>query len=403
MRLILRIVGQGALVTLVVAGAIAVWAAWVPASHGLLDRLGLLDPLERIGVPITRLPDAPAGGRPGGFGPRGAMPVVAAPAAEGTMVDRLGAIGTGEAVHSVVLMPEVAGRLAEMRVRSGDFVAAGTLVARLDNAAEQIARDRAALLLEEARTTAARFERLQASGTATEVQIREASLAVRQAELAVRQAEFELSRRDITAPISGWVGIVEAEVGATVSTSTPVVRIDDRSTIVVDFRVPERFVGRIASGEALRVVALARPDAPLEGRVRAVDSRVDQSSRSLRIQAELPNPDDSLRAGMAFGIEMEFTGRSYPAVDPLAIQWGNEGAFVWVIRDGRSFREPVRIMQRSDGQVLVQAAIEPGEAVVLEGVQNLREGTEVEARPRPEIRRNDGAARAGATPDPSET
>ncbi len=404
MRIIVRIIGQVALVALIGALAVVAWAMWLPSSHGILERAGLLQPMIRLGVPVAQAPQIGGPSAGGGFG-RGAVMVLTTPVGMGEVNDRIAAIGTGEALHSVVLMPEVSGRLAELLVSAGDRVQAGTVVARLDSAAEQIALDRAELVLDEARHTAARLERLQASGTATEVQIREAALAVRTAELGVRQAEFDLARREIVAPITGWIGIIEPEVGAQVSPSTAIARIDDRSMILVDFSVPERLVGRISPGDRLDVTPLARSDVPLEGRIRAIDSRVDQTSRSLRVLGELANPDDSLRAGMAFNIAITLPGAAHPAVDPLSIQWGNEGSFVWAIREGRAARVPVRILQRSEGAVLVRGALEPGERVVREGVQSLREGTEVQDRALPLTNdtENDGAERASAAPEMSET
>jgi len=409
MRMIVRIIGQGALVALIAAVAAVAWAMFLPSSHGLLDRAGVLQPMVRLGVPIAQAPQISGPGAGGEGFARGAVAVSSALVSTGEVNDRIAAIGTGEALHSVVLMPEVSGRLAEVLVAAGDQVQAGTVVARLDSAAEQIARDRAELMLDEARATAERLARLQASGTATEVQIREASLAVRTAELSVRQAEFDLARREIVAPITGWIGIIAPEVGAQIGPSTAIARLDDRSMILVDFTVPERLVGRVAPGDALTISPLARNDVRLEGRIRAIDSRVDQTSRSLRVVGELENPDDTLRAGMAFNIAITLPGTMYPAVDPLSIQWGNEGSFVWAIREGRVTRVPVRILQRSDGAVLVRGALEPGERVVREGVQSLREGSEVEDRalPAAEAQADDGAdngaERASAVPDPSET
>lgn len=393
MARIVRGLVQAVVVAVLFGGAVVLWALWIPASHPLLERAGLGEPLARIGIVLSTDDAAggPGGGPPAGFG-RGALSVVTAPVVLAELNDRVAAIGTGEALRSVELLPEVSGRVAELHVASGEHVEAGALIARLDDAAERIALDRAEILLDEARNTAARLERLQSSGTATEVQIREAALAVRTAELGLRQAEFDLARRQIVAPIAGWIGILEAEIGAQVGPGTVLGRIDDRSRILIDFSVPERLVGRIAPGDALDVAPLARPEAGLSGRVRAVDSRVDQASRSLRVLAEIANPDDNLRAGMAFSIALSFPGEPVPAVDPLSIQWGNEGAFVWVVREGRVARVPVRILQRSDGLVLLRAELAPGERVVREGVQSLREGSEV--------REYDGAAAAAPPPEP---
>ena len=100
---------------------------------------------------------------------------------------------------------------------------------------------------------------------------------------------------------------------------------------------------------------LARPGLDLEGEVVAVDSRIDADTRTLRVRASLDNAEDALRAGMAFSIGMRFPGDVFAAVDPLAIQWNAGGAYVWVGEDGAAKQVPVRIVQRNNDAVLVDA------------------------------------------------
>ena len=111
--------------------------------------------------------------------------------------------------------------------------------------------------------------------------------------------------------------------------------------------------------------------------VSAVDNRIDEKSRTMRVQASIANADDSLRAGMSFQVTMTFPGDTYPAVSPLAIQWGADGAFIWAVDDGKAKRVPVRIIQRNTENVLVDADIATGTLVVTEGVQSVREGGNV--------------------------
>ena len=80
------------------------------------------------------------------------------------------------------------------------------------------------------------------------------------------------------------------------------------------------------------------------------------------MQASIANARDSLRAGMSFEVTMTFPGDTYPAVSPLAIQWGADGAFIWAVADGKAKRVPVRIIQRNTENVLVDAEIETGDA-----------------------------------------
>ncbi len=371
--------------------ALGTWVAFVPAARPVLERTGIWAPLETVGVfaVMERIGLGPAGdnadargtpgGPPGGFG-AGAPTVTVAEVVAADRTDLVTAIGTGQALRSVTVTPEANGRLAEVLVQPGQLVEAEDVIARLDSDSERIALDRARIALEDARDTLERRQRLQGTGGATEVQIREAALAVRNAELAVEEAELDLRRREIRAPIGGAIGFLPVEAGNLVGNTTEITRIDDRSSLLVEFLVPERYVGRVREGTELTARPLARNGLALEGRVRALDNRVDATSRSLSVQAEIENPDDMLRAGMAFAIEVAFSGEVMPGVDPLAVQWNRDGAFVWALRDGRVERVPVRLVQRRDDVVLVQADLEPGESVVREGVQLLRPGLEVEVR-----------------------
>lgn len=377
---------QVPLVLLVTAGALWLWLAYVPAARPMLEGWGVLSRLEGWGVPLPQAEgnaaeaNRPAAGGPPGGG-RGPVTVLAERPGIGIANDRVTAIGTGQAARSVAVSAPVAGRILEVRVASGQKVRQGDLLVRLENEAETIAVERARLVLDDETARRARVARLQSSGAATELQITEAELALRQATLALRQAEFELSRRDILAPIDGWVGILRAEPGQQLGAGAAVTRIDDRSAILVDFRVPERFVGQIATGDEVAARPLALRDGTLTGRITAIDNSVDETSRTLLLEARLDNSEDRLRAGMAFEISLSLPGEEYVSINPLSVQWGSDGAFVWRIKDGKAGRVPIRIIQRSAEAVLVEGALSPDDPVVTEGVQALRPGAEVTIRP----------------------
>jgi hypothetical protein len=77
---------------------------------------------------------------------------------------------------------------------------------------------------------------------------------------------------------------------------------------------------------------------------------------------------------------LELAGQRYPRVPEVSVQWGGEGSFVWAVRDGKAESVPIDIVQRQGGQVLVDAELEAGALIVVEGVQRLREGLEVSTR-----------------------
>jgi len=306
--------GQFALAAIVIGAFLAIWILYVPSARPWLEKAGIAD---MLGLPPAQAAEADGGGGRG-FGGGGSAKVVAAEVGTGTLNDRITAIGDGRALRSVSVRAEANGRITDIGFRAGEQVEEGTVIFRLDDQAEAIALDRARLVLADAQEDA---DRVGA-----------------QEELAV---------------------------------------ISDRSEIQIDFRVPERLLAKLRPGMPIEAEPLALPGEKIAGEIVAIDNMVDRNSRTVRLLAQLHNDGDRLRDGMSLSVTLAFTGDPYPTVDPLAVQWSSEGAFVWVVRDGKAARVPVDIRQRNAGAVLVEGALQPGEMVVIEGVQTLRPGAEV--------------------------
>ena len=360
----------------IMAVAAGLWVRYFPGAPDILARWGI--DWAQAATPRTQGTATAGAGRQGAQRAGGVqMAVVTAPVETATINDRLSAIGTGRANNSVTINPYASGRLTKIAVTSGAVVEAGTVLATLDSEAEQIALDRAKIGLDDAQAKLDRMNALRTSNTSTAVQVKDAELVLGNARLALRDAELSLERRSIVAPISGIVGILPVEAGNYVTSQTVIATIDDRSRIKVDFHVPERFATNMAVGGIVTATPIARPDEVFEGIISAVDNRLDEQSRTLLVQAEIANTNDKLRAGMSFRVTMKFPGDSYPSVDPLAIQWGSDGAFVWVVREGKARRTPVRIVQRNTENVLVAADFGAGDVVVTEGIHAVRDGADV--------------------------
>ena len=355
--------------------AFAGWIVFFPGAPEVLARWGI--EWASASAPASEQPlDGGRAGRKQGGGLQAS--VITAPVTIATINDKLSAIGTGRAKSSVIVKPYATGRLTEISVVSGTEVTVGTVIAKLELEGEQIALDRARIALDDAEAKLERIKTLRSSSTATAVQVREAELALDNARLQLRDADLALERRNIVAPIAGIVGILPITAGNYVTVESEIATIDDRSTIIIDFWVPERYASAIKVGATLTAVPIARPGEMFQGTVSAVDNRIDEASRTLRVRADIGNQDDTLRAGMSFQVSMRFAGDNYPSVDPLAVQWGADGAFVWAIVDGKAKRTPVRIVQRNTESVLVEAALGAGEQVVTEGIHAVREGAEVQ-------------------------
>lgn len=313
-----------------------------------------------------------------------AILVATQPVAMGVVNDRLSAIGDGEAIEAVTVMPQASGTVAEILVSSGQKVVKGDVIARLDREEQVILRDQAAVALRSANEKAESYRNLQSF---SRLDVLDAQIAEEQAQLQMTTAELNLKRRDVVAPIDGVIGIIGVSVGDNVTNSTAIVSLDNRTQLLVDFWAPERFAAAVRPGMPVEANSVSRPGQVFQGSVEAVDSRVDEASRTIRIRAKIDNPEDVLRAGMSFNVVMRFPGDRYAAVNPLAVQWDGEGSFVWQIADNKSVKTRVTIVQRNSDQILVESSLKEGDLVAVEGLQRVREGGTVEVA---------GEAKAGA-------
>ncbi|PTB88432.1 efflux transporter periplasmic adaptor subunit, partial [Pseudidiomarina aestuarii] len=118
--------------------------------------------------------------------------------------------------------------------------------------------------------------------------------------------------------------------------------------------------------------------AEYQARLVDVDSRINTQTRTIGVRALLNNTDDQFRPGMSFRVNLMIEGDSYAVVPEAALMWGAEGAYVWLNRDGRAFRVDVQIKQRLQGRILVAGEIQLGDELVVEGVQQLRQGQNIE-------------------------
>jgi RND family efflux transporter MFP subunit len=345
---------------------------------------------------------AGARGIPGLIGQEGAVNVITAEVVPDAGGESVTALGTAKAARSVTIYPEVTGVVAEVSFTPGEAVDAGEVLLRLESDEQQVALDRARVTLEQALETLERARTLAQSKTISEVALSDAERAAQIAEIEVRTAEIMLARRSIAAPFAGVTGLTDISVGDLVSTSTAITMLDDLSTIRVGFEVPERRSGRIRQDQPITATAQALPGEKFTGRIAAIDNRIDETTRTLRLEAELDNPDQALKAGMAIAVTLDFETDQQLAVPTLSIQWDRRGSYVWKIVEGAARRAEVTILQRESGIVMVAGDLVPGDRVVVEGVQRLREGAKVsEVNQEPTIVDGPAEAEPGGGPAPA--
>ena len=207
-------------------------------------------------------------------------------------------LGTAKAVRSVTLYPEVPGTIAAVNVVPGKKVDGGDILVQLNNEEQKIAVEKAEIALEQAQGARERQQRLAKSKATSDVALSDSETAERMAEIELKTAKVDLRRRSIVAPFSGVTGLTELSIGDFVTTTTPLAMVDDFSTMRADFEIPERWSGMVRQGQQITATAQALPGSQFAGKISGVDNRVDATTRTLRLQADLVNFAGLLKTGI---------------------------------------------------------------------------------------------------------
>jgi len=304
-------------------------------------------------------------------------PVILEPVVLESERTRIEAVGTSRAIRSVTLYPAAAGEIMAVNFSANQRVFADQTLLELNRRDAELALSLARVRVADAERLLNRYQRSTGSGAFPPTTIDSAKTALAAARIEQKRAAVVLEDRSTEAPFEGFIGITEVEPGDRISTDTAIATLDDRSELLVSFEVPELFFERIAVGETVSISTWTTRGVQVEGRIVDIGTRIDPASRTFVVRAKVPNPKDRLRPGMSFRVTLELEGDTYPVVPEVAVQWGGDGAYVWAVRDGKARRVGVDIVQRREGRVLLNAELEAGMPVVVEGVQRMREAQAV--------------------------
>lgn len=306
------------------------------------------------------------------------VPVVVAKAGERANDITIAAIATARAERFVTLFPEVGGEILHFHVQAGNRVISGEKIMSLDTRDAELAVKLAEVKVDEAELALTRSRQLLERNVNSEAKVQDMRTMLERARLELEQAKEDLAKRTLRAPFPGVVGIPKVEVGDRVSPTTEVITVDDRSSLLVEIRVPEQYLSALDRGQTVTATTPSFPQRVFEGTVDRIDSRVDPVSRTVMVRASLPNANDLLRPGMSFAVKLTISGETFATVPELALQWGSGGkSYVWKVVDKKSERVEVRSVKRMNRIILVDGDVKPGELVVVEGVQRLRPGRQV--------------------------
>jgi membrane fusion protein, multidrug efflux system len=387
---------------LVVAGIVTYWAPWQPAAQQ--------QPSKGKGF---------LGKKKGGqLNTTDPVPVLAIDAKRADVPVYLDGVGTARALNTVMVRPQVEGKLLKISFTEGqevpkDFVLAKidptTFQAQYDQVVAKKAQDEATLA--NARLDLERYMRLAQTNAVNKQQVDTQRALVSQLEALVKadqaiidNARAILSYTDITAPIAGRTGIRMVDEGNIVrpTDTNGIVVITQIQPITVMFNLPQQELPDINRGLAqgpLPVDAIA-PDgktAADRGKVLVVDNQVDQTTGTVKLKAEFPNEKLQLWPGQFVNVRLLIeTLRGVTVVPTAAVQRGPSGTYVYVVKDDSSVTvRPIRVTQQGDLEAVIESGLQAGEHVVTTGFARLSEGTKVQVT-NAEVA---GQINPGGTPD----
>lgn len=292
-------------------------------------------------------------------------------------------VGSLESPEMTTVASEIAGTVVEISAPEGARVEAGHIVLRLDDTEARADLTVRRAQLTNARDRLERIERLQSDGVVSRQQLDDARAVYDAAEGAHRAASTRLSKHVLRAPYAGTLGLSNVDRGDYIDRGDPIVEISDTSALELRFALPQQFIREIALDQKLLGV-VGRCGPRFEGRVIAIDPRVDPETRMVGVRAAVANDDGVLHPGMAVRLRV-VTGVFEDAIfvpQEAIIRQGTKHLVQVVDEENRAQPREIRVGEYHLDGAHVLSGLEAGEQVVVAGHQKLRQpGTPVEPSP----------------------
>jgi len=285
------------------------------------------------------------------------------------------AVGTTRARQSIQIVPLASGRVVSIEFTPGQHVDAGEVLVRLDDDIETADLAEAEAKLVEQQQAVERAIQLQRTNAVAMAILEQVTAAKAAADAAVFRARRRLADRVIRAPFSGIVGLTDTDLGARVDDETVLTTLDDISEVEIQFSLPETLFAEIAPGLPVSARSAAFTDRTFSGTVDSIDTRIDPVGRAFKVRAVIPNPEGVLPSGMFMSLTLTLSQTDALVVPEEAIVVQAADTYVFVVEDGRAARRIVETGQRRDGAIAVTSGLQPGEMVLVRGLQRVRDGS----------------------------
>jgi membrane fusion protein (multidrug efflux system) len=295
--------------------------------------------------------------------------------------DELVTFGSLRSDESVMIRPEIDGRLATLHFREGQAVEAGALLVSLDDAIAraEFAQARANLNLAEKN-----FERAQMlfkRGASNAQALDEASAQQQAARASLALAQARLDKTEILAPYSGVLGLRQVSAGDYLTAGQDIINLEVLDPLKVEFRIPQKAVSQVRLNQSVEITLDAFPDERFIGEIYAINPRLDVAGRSQDIRAHIDNDDRRLRPGQFVRVSVILAERPDALIIPeAAVMPIGDQLFVNLVVDGKVERREVTLGKRSNGAVEVREGLTGDETLISAGWQKVNPGMSVRTK-----------------------
>ncbi len=301
---------------------------------------------------------------------------------------RLTAVGSVSAVQGAVVSAELAGVVSEINFENGGEAKKGEVLMKLDASQEEALLRSAEAEAQLAQTDLERSRDLAMKKVVSSAELDSAQSKFRRLTAVVDQVRSSIAKKTLIAPFDGQLGIRQVNVGQMINAGQQVVPLTSLDPVFADFALPQQYLGQLTPGLEVHVTTDAIPGRVFNGKLTAINSMVDSSTRNITLQATLDNSDHALRPGMFAKAEVMLPEKHKTLVVPgSAISYAPFGDSVFVIekkKDEKTSKESqvirqqfVRVGEGRGDLVAITQGLKAGETIVSTGVFKLRNGMSV--------------------------
>ena len=301
---------------------------------------------------------------------------------------QLNAVGSLRAVHGVDVTTEIGGLVREVRFKSGDEAKAGQVLVQLNADADIGLLNSLEASAELARLVYTRDKEQFAIQAVSQAVLDGDAADLKSKEAQVAQQKAVVEKKTIRAMFDGRLGINAVNLGQYVNPGDKIVTLQSLDPIYVDFSMPQQYLSRLKMGQTITVTTDAIPGRTFDGKITAINPKVDPDTRNLQIEATIPNPKHDLLPGMYGSVTVQSGEvQQYLTLPQTAVTFNPYGESVYVIEEGAKGTDGkpvltakqtfVTVGETRGDQVAIVKGIKPGDMVATSGQLKLKNGSAV--------------------------